>query len=88
MHIPEINSFDRDVLMFVSPITTHYHQRAPIQVVSHIIDQVTNYISENELQYLSQSWKVAYITTIISKSAPVSDLQFDLDQVKGKVLTC
>ena len=86
MCIPGINSFDRDVLMLVSPITTHYHHRVPIQVGSCIIDQVTNCISENELQYLSQSWKVAYVSTIIS--TPVSDLEFDLDQVKGKVLTC
>ena len=88
MCILRINSIDRDVLMLVSPITTHFHQRVPIQVGSCIIDQVTNCISENELEYLSQSWKVAYVSTIISKSAPVSDPEFDLDHVKGKVLTC
>ena len=49
---------------------------------------MANCISENELQYLSQSCKVAYVSTIISKSALVSDLEFDLDQVKGKLLTC
>ena len=47
---------------------------------------MTNCISEDELQSLSQSWKLAYISTIISKSAPVSDSEFDLDQVKGKVV--
>ena len=87
MHILGINSFDRDVLMLVSHTTTHYHQRVPIQVGSHIIDQVTSCISEDELQSLSQSWKLAYISTIISKSAHVSDPEFDLDQVKGKVVT-
>ena len=66
---------------------TYYYQRVPIQVGSHIIDQVTNCISEDELQSLSQSWKLAYVSMIISKSAPVSDLEFDLDQVKGKVVT-
>ena len=34
MHIPGIKSFDRDVLMLVSPTTTKYHQRVPIQVGS------------------------------------------------------
>ena len=81
MHIPGINSFDRAVLMLISHTTTHYHQRVPIQVGSYIIDQVTNCISEDELQSLSQSWKLAYGSTIISKSALASDPEFDLDQV-------
>ena len=55
MHIPGINSFDRDVLMLVSHTTTCYHQRVPIQVGSRTIEQVTNCISEDELQSLSQS---------------------------------
>ena len=33
-----IHSFDQDVLMLISYTTTHYHQRVPIQVGSHIID--------------------------------------------------
>ena len=65
MCIQEINSFDTDVLMLIRPITTHYHKRVPIQVGSHIIDQVTESISEDELQSLSQSWKVAYVSTLI-----------------------
>ena len=84
MHIPGINSFDRDVLILISHTTTHYHQRVPIQVGSHIIDQVTNCISVDELQSLSQSWKLEYVSMIISKSALVSDPEFDLDQVKGR----
>ena len=56
MHITGINSFDRDVLMLVSHTTTHYHKRVPIQVGSHIIDQVTSCIYEDELQSLSQPW--------------------------------
>ena len=88
MHISGINSFDRDVLMLISSTTTHYHKRVPIQVGSHIIDQVTNCISEDELQSLSQYWKVAYVSMIISKAALVGDLEFDLDQVRGKVVTC
>ena len=82
MHIPGI-----DVLMLISHITTRYHQRVPIQVGSHINDQVTNCISEDELQSLSQSWNLAYISMIISKSALVSDPEFDLDQVKDKIVT-
>ena len=88
MHIPGIISFDKDVLMLLSSTTTHYHQRVPIKVGSHIIDQVTNCISEDELQSLSQSWKVAYVTTLISKAAPVIDPEFDLNWVRGKVVTC
>ena len=61
MCIPGINCFDREVLMFVSSTTTQYYQRVPIQVGSHVIDQVTNCISNEELQSLSQSWKVAYV---------------------------
>ena len=30
MHIPGINSFDRDVLMLISSTTTKYHKRVPI----------------------------------------------------------
>ena len=84
MHIPGINSFDQDVLMLVSDTTTLYHKMVPIQIGSCIFNQVTHCISEDELQSLSQSWKLAYISTIISKSATISDLEFDLDQVKGK----
>ena len=87
MHIPDINSFDRDVLMLVSSTTTQYHQRVPIQVGSCVIDQVTNCISDEELQSLSQSWKVAYVRTIISRATSVGDLGFDLDHVRGKVVT-
>ena len=47
MHILGIHSFDQDVLMLVSHATTHYHQRVPIQVDSHLIDQVTNCLRMN-----------------------------------------
>ena len=86
MHIPGINFFDRDVLMLVSSTTTKYHERVPIQVGSHVIDQVTNCLSEEELQSLSQSWKTAYVSTIISKTISISDPNFNLDQVQGKVV--
>ena len=88
MHIPGIISFDRDVLMLISSTTTCYLQRVPIQVGSCVINKVTSCISEEELQPLSQSWKVAYVSMIILKAAPVSDLEFDLDKVRGKVVTC
>ena len=71
MHIPGTNSFDGDVLMLVSSTTTKYHKTVPIQVGSHVIDKVTNCISEEELQSLSQSWKTAYVSTIISKTISV-----------------
>ena len=38
IHILGIHSFDQDVLMLISHTTTHYHQRVPTQVGSHIID--------------------------------------------------
>ena len=87
MYILGIHSFDRNVLMLISHTTTHHHQRVPIQVGIHIFDQVTSCISEDELHFLSKSWKLAHVSMIISKSVPVSDLEFDLDQVKGKVVT-
>ena len=71
----------------LSPTTTKYHKRVPIQVGSCIIDQVTNCISEEELQSLSQSWKTAYVSTIISKAVSISDPDFNLDQVQGNVVT-
>ena len=86
MCIPGINSFDRDVLMLVSSTTTQCHQRVPIQVRSHVSNQVTRCISEEELQSLSQSWKMAYVSTIISKTTSVSDPEFDLDHVRGRVV--
>ena len=87
MQIPGISTCDQDVFMLISHTTTHYHRWVPMQVGSQIIGQVTNCITEKELQSLSQSWKLAYMSTIISKSSQVSDQEFDLDQVKGKVVT-
>ena len=88
MCILGIKSFDRDVLMLVSHTTTHYYERVTIQVGSCIIYQVTHCITEDELQFLSQSWKLTYINAIVSKSTSISDLDFDLDQAGGKVVTC
>ena len=48
---------------------------------------MTNCISDEELQSLSQSWKMAYVSTIILKATSVSDPEFDLDHVRGKVVT-
>ena len=67
MHVPGINSFNRNVLMLISSTTTRYYQRVLIQVGSCVIDQVTSCISE-ELQSLSQSLKTAYVSTIIFES--------------------
>ena len=87
MHIPDINSFDRDILMFISPTTTQYYHRVPIQAGSHVINQVTICIYDEELQSPSQSWKMTYISTIILKTTSVSYPEFDLDHVRGKVVT-
>ena len=72
--------------MLISPTTTKYHQRVPIQVGSQGINQVTSCICEEELQSLSQSWKTAYVSTIILKAISISDPNFNLDQVKGSVV--
>ena len=53
---------------------------------SQIIDQVTNCITKEKVKSLSQSWKLAYVSTVLSKSSQVSDQEFNLDQVKGKVV--
>ena len=44
-------------------------------------------MSEEELQSLSQYWQVAYVSTIILKATSVGDLEFDLDCIKGWVVT-
>ena len=72
--------------MFVSHTTTHYHKRVPTQVGSRIIDQIVKTLMEEESKSLSQSWKLAYVNTVLSKSLEVNDEEFDLDQVKGKVI--
>ena len=66
--------------------TTKYPKRLPIQVGSHVIHQVTNWIYEEELQSLSQSLKTAYVSTIICKTIAISDPDFNLDQVQGNVV--
>ena len=86
MQILGISSFDQDALMLVSHPTTHYYRRVPIQLGSQIIDPVTNCITEEELQSLSQSSKLPCVSTIISKSSQASNLEFHLDQVKGKLV--
>ena len=48
---------------------------------------MTSCISEEELQSLSQSSKLGYVSTIILKATSVSDLEFDLDNVRGRVVT-
>ena len=68
MHTPGISSFDQDVLMLVSHTTTHYHKRVPLQVGSLITDQLTKCITDEELKSLSKSWKLAYVSTVLSKS--------------------
>ena len=86
MQIPGINSFYQDVLMLVSHTTTHCHKRVPIHMGSRIIDQIVRSLAEEELKSLSQSWKLAYVSSVLSKSSQVNDKEFDLDQVKGKVV--
>ena len=44
-------------------------------------------MSKEELQSLSQSWKMAYISAIILKATSVSDLEFYLDHGRGRVVT-
>ena len=86
MQIPGINSCDQDFLMLVRHTTTCYHKRIPIQDCSRIIDQIVRSLTDKELKSLSQSWKLAYVSTILSKSLQVSDKEIDLDQGKGKVI--
>ena len=86
MQIPQISSFEWDVLMLVSHTTTCYHKQIPIQVGSRIIDQVVKDITDEELRSLSQSWKLAYVGTVLSKSAQVGNNKFDLGHVKGNVV--
>ena len=47
---------------------------------------MTNCISEEKLQSLSPPWKTAYASTIISKTKVISDPDFNLNPVQGKVV--
>ena len=86
MQIPGINSFDQDVLMLVSHTTTCYCKRVPIQMGSRIFDLILKSLTEEELNSSSQCLTLPYVSTILFKSSQVSDKEFDLDQVKGKVI--
>ena len=72
--------------MLVSHTTTHYHKWVPNQVGSKIIDQVVKDIHDEKLRSLSQSWKLAYVGTVLSKSSQVGNNEFDLGQVRGNVV--
>ena len=72
--------------MLVSYTITCYHKQVPIQVGSRIIDQVLKDITDEELRSLSQSWKLAYVGTVLSKASQVGNREFDLGQVKGNVV--
>ena len=72
--------------MLVSHTTTHYHKWVPFQVGSRIIDKVVENITDEKLRPLSQSWKLAYVGTVLSKSSQVGNKEFDLGQVKGNVV--
>ena len=74
--------------MLVSHTTTCYHQQVPIEVGSWIIDQEVKNIMDEEMRSLSQSWKVAYVGTVLSKLLQAGELdrEFDLNQAKGTVI--
>ena len=72
--------------MLLSHITTCYPKWASFQVGSRIIDQVVKNIMDEELRSLSQSWKLAYVGTVLSKLSQVGEKEFDLGQVKGNVV--
>ena len=85
MWIPAIRTFEQDVLMLVSH-TTCYHKQVSFQVGSRIINQLVKNITGEELRSLSQSWKLAYMGTVLSKPSQVGDKEFDLEQVKGNAV--
>ena len=72
--------------MLVNHHNTCYHKRVPIQVSSRITDQIVRSIMEEEFKSLSQFWKLVYVSSVLSKSSQVSDKEFDVDQVKGKLI--
>ena len=86
MQTPGISSFEQDVLMLESHTTTDYYKQVPFQMHSRIIDQVVKNKMDEELRSLSQSWKLAYVGTVLSKSSQVGDKEFDMGQVKGNVV--
>ena len=72
--------------MFVSHTINHYHKWVSIKVGSKITDQVVKDITDEELRSLSQSWKLAYVGTVLSKSSQVGNNEFDLCPVKGNMI--
>ena len=66
IQILRIRSFDHDVLLLISHTTTHCQKRVPLQVGCQVIDQVANNITKDELKSLSHSWKLAYVSTVLS----------------------
>ena len=86
MQMPGISSFEQDVLMLMSHTITCYHKQVPFQEGSRIVNQVAKNIANEELRSLSQSWKLAYVGTVLSKSSQVGKEEIDLGQVKGNVI--
>ena len=72
--------------MLVTHTTACYHMWVPIQVGSKRINQVVKDITDEELRSLSQSWKLAYVGTVLSKLSQLGTNEFDLSQVKGNVV--
>ena len=74
--------------MLVGLTITCYHQQLPFQVGSTIIDKVVKNIIDAELRSLSQSRKLAYMGTVLSKSSQAGkpDGEFNLNQVKGNII--
>ena len=73
--------------MLMSYTTSHYHMWVPIQVDNKIINQVVKDTTDEELRSLSQSWKLAYVGTVLSKLSQVRNNEFDLGHIKGSVVT-
>ena len=86
MCIPGFSSFDRDVLMLISSTTTQYHQRVPIQlVVMSLIKWPTTYLMRVTIFVTTLE---GGICTLHNFEGHISKwLEFDVDHVRGKVVT-
>ena len=88
LKIPEIEVFNKDVLMIVIDDSA-YTQCVPIQPGTLHIDRALDLISNKEITQLSTKWKCSKLASLLAvKMAQVGDVPektFSLDKVEGTV---
>ena len=85
LSIPEIKAMNKDSL-FMVVTDTEYTSRVPVQIGTLHINEALASVTKEEYGKLSIAWARAnFPPKPISKSATVSEPEFDLDTIKGHV---